>query len=115
FYGLWVQDGFRTASDDAERIAGTALKLQVDLLDARRLGEHGLLRRARAREKAFLLRQELDDVTRHAEVSRNIESSLSSLRESAQVLAQSELAKQVASITNVFGGYKKHFDAIGIV
>ena len=34
FYGLWVQDGFRAASDDAERIAGTALKLQVDLLDA---------------------------------------------------------------------------------
>ena len=25
FYGSWVQDGFRAASDDAERIAGTAL------------------------------------------------------------------------------------------
>jgi len=100
FYGLWVQDGFRAASDDAERIAGTALKLQVDFLDARRL------------EKDFLLRRELDHVTRHAEVSRTIESSLSSLRESAQALAQSELAKQVASITNVFGEYKKHFGAI---
>src|SRR5215475_3928505 len=77
FYGLWVQDGFRAASDNAERIAGTALKLQVDLLDARRL------------EKDFLLRRELDHVTRHAEVSRAIESSLASLRESAQALAQS--------------------------
>src|SRR4030095_17254412 len=54
FYGLWVQDGFRTASDDAERIAGTALKLQVDLLDARRL------------EKDFLLRHELGHVSRPA-------------------------------------------------
>jgi len=36
FYGNWVQDGFRAASDDAERIAGTALKLRVDFLDARR-------------------------------------------------------------------------------
>src|SRR5437870_4658591 len=79
FYGLWVQDGFRAASDDAERIAGTALKLQVDLLDARRL------------EKDFLLRRELVHVTRHLEVSRDIESSLSSLRESAQTLEQSEL------------------------
>src|SRR5262249_49332837 len=85
FYGIWAQDGFRAASDDAERIAGTAPKLQVDFLDARRL------------EKDFLLRRELDHVTRHAEVSRSIESRLSSLRESAQALAQSELAKEVAS------------------
>jgi len=100
FYGLWVQDGFRAASDDAERIAGTALKLQVDLLDARRL------------EKDFLLRRELDHVTRHVEVSRDIESSLSSLRESAQALEQSELGKQVAFLVNLFGEYKKHFAAI---
>src|SRR5215510_16073901 len=100
FYGLWVQDGFRAASDDAERIAGTALKLQVDLLDARRL------------EKDFLLRRELVHATRHAEASRDIESSLSSLRESAQALEQSELAKQVAFITGVFSEYKKHFAEI---
>jgi len=45
FYGNWVQDGFRAASDDAEKIAGTALKLQVDFLDARRLEKDFLLRR----------------------------------------------------------------------
>src|SRR5215813_7457308 len=94
FYGNWVQDGFRAASDDAEKIAGTALKLQVDLLDARRL------------EKDFLLRRELDHATRHAEISREIESNLASLRESAQALAQSELAMQVASVNDVFGAYK---------
>jgi methyl-accepting chemotaxis protein len=100
FYGLWVQDGFRAASDDAERIAGTALKLQVDLLDARRL------------EKDFLLRRELDHATRHAEISREIESNLASLRESARAIEQSMLATQVSSITDVFGAYRKHFAAI---
>jgi len=100
FYGIWVQDGFRAASDDAEKIAGTALKLQVDLLDARRL------------EKDFLLRRELDYVTRHGEVSKAIESCLSLLRESAQALGKSELAMQATSITDVFGSYKKHFAAI---
>src|SRR5215813_9506411 len=70
FYGIWAQDGFRAASDDAERIAGTALKLRVDFLDARRL------------EKDFLLRRDVDFVTRHKEVSK------------------------------VFGSYEKHFASI---
>jgi methyl-accepting chemotaxis protein len=100
FYGNWVQDGFRAASDDAEKIAGTALKLQVDFLDARRL------------EKDFLLRRELDYVTRHKEVSKAIESNLSSLQDSARLLGQTELVRQMASIIDVFGSYERHFASI---
>src|SRR5215813_8652820 len=66
FYGNWVQDGFRAASDDAERIAGAALKLRVDFLDARRL------------EKDFLLRRDRAPLTRHKEASKPIQSNLSS-------------------------------------
>src|SRR5215468_2542812 len=94
FYGLWVQDGFRAASDDAERIAGTSLKLRVDFLDARRL------------EKDFLLRRELDHVTRHKEVSKAIQSNLSSLKESARSLNQTELVRQIASIIEMFSSYE---------
>jgi methyl-accepting chemotaxis protein len=100
FYGNWVQDGFRAASDDAERIAGTALKLQVDFLDARRL------------EKDFLLRRELDHVTRHKEVSKAIASNLSMLQDSARSFGQTELVRQIASIIEVFGSYEKHFASI---
>jgi methyl-accepting chemotaxis protein len=100
FYGNWVQDGFRSASDDAEKIAGTALKLQVDFLDARRL------------EKDFLLRRELDYVTRHKEVSKAIESNLSSLQDSARLLGKTELVRQIASIIDVFGSYERHFASI---
>jgi methyl-accepting chemotaxis protein len=100
FYGNWVQDGFRAASDDAERIAGTALKLRVDLLDAWRL------------EKDFLLRRELDPVTRHKEVSKAIESNLSMLQDSARSLGQTELVRQITSIIEVFGSYEKHFASI---
>ena len=100
FYGSWVQDGFRAASDAAERIAGTALKLRVDFLDARRL------------EKDFLLRYDLDHATRHKEVSRAIGSSLSSLQDSARVLDQTELARQIASIIEMFGSYERHFASI---
>ena len=100
FYGNWVQDGFRAASDDAEKIAGTALKLQVDFLDARRL------------EKDFLLRRELDYVTRHKEVSKAIESNLSSLQDRARLLGQTELVMQIASIIDVFGSYERHFASI---
>jgi methyl-accepting chemotaxis protein len=100
FYGSWVQDGFRTASDDAERIAGTALKLQVDFLDARRL------------EKDFLLRRDLDYPTRHKEVSKAIEANLSSLQDSARSLGQTELVRQIASIIEVFGSYERHFASI---
>src|SRR5262249_17132076 len=87
FYGLWVQDGFRAASDDAERIAGTALKLQVDLLDARRL------------EKDFLLRRELDHAMRLAEISRQIESNMASLRERAHAIVRIKLQSIVDSTT----------------
>ena len=100
FYGNWVQDGFRAASDDAERIAGAALKLRVDFLDARRL------------EKDFLLRRELDHVTRHKEVSKAIQSNLSSLKESARSLNQTELVRQIASIIEMFSSYERHFASI---
>src|SRR5215468_8348683 len=90
FYGSWVQDGFRAASDDAERIAGTALKLRVDFLDARRL------------EKDFLLRRDVDFVTRHREVSKAIGSNLSLLQDSARSLGQTQLERQIAFITEVF-------------
>jgi methyl-accepting chemotaxis protein len=100
FYGNWVQDGFRAASDDAERIAGTALKLRVDFLDTRRL------------EKDFLLRRDLDPVTRHKEVSKAIESNLSMLQDSARSLGQTELVRQIASIIEVFGSYERHFASI---
>src|SRR5262245_30485082 len=100
FYGNWVQDGFRAASDDAERIAGTALRLRVDFLDARRL------------EKDFLLRRELDHVNRHKEVSRAIQSNLSSLRDSARSLGQTELVRQIASIIEMFSSYERHFASI---
>ena len=100
FYGNWVQDGFRAASDDAERIAGTSLKLRVDFLDARRL------------EKDFLLRRELDHVTRHKEVSKAIQSNLSSLKESARSLNQTELVRQIASIIEMFSSYERHFASI---
>jgi methyl-accepting chemotaxis protein len=100
FYGNRVQDGFRAASDDAEKIAGTALKLRVDFLDARRL------------EKDFLLRRELDHVTRHKEVSKAIGSNLSALQDSARSLGQTELVRQIASIIEVFGSYEKHFASI---
>jgi methyl-accepting chemotaxis protein len=100
FFGTWVQDGFRRASDSAEKTARVALKLQVDLLDARRL------------EKDFLLRRDLQFVTRQAEVSKAIQSNLASLRASAQALGQSGLAKQVPSIIEAFGAYTKHFATI---
>jgi len=100
FYGNWVQDGFRAASDDAEKIAGTALKLRVDFLDTRRL------------EKDFLLRRELDPVTRHKEVSKAIESNLSMLQDSARSLGQTELVRQISSIIEVFGSYEGHFASI---
>src|SRR5215468_3859606 len=100
FYGNWVQDGFRAASDDAERIAGTALKLQVDFLDARRL------------EKDFLLRRDVDYVTRHKEVSKAIESNLSSLQDRSRLLDKTELVRQIASIIDVFGSYERHFASI---
>jgi len=100
FYGNWVQDGFRAASDDAERIAGTALKLRVDFLDTRRL------------EKDFLLRRDLDPVTRHKEVSKAIETNLSMLQDSARSLGQTELVRQIASIIDVFGSYERHFASI---
>ncbi len=100
FFGTWVQDGFRRASDNAEKTARVALKLQVDLLDARRL------------EKDFLLRRDLQFVTRHGEVSKAIQSNLASLRASAQALGQSGLAKQVSSIIEAFGAYTKHFATI---
>jgi len=100
FYGNWVQDGFRAASDDAERIAGAALKLRVDFLDARRL------------EKDFLLRRDLDHVTRHKEVSKAIQSNLSSLQDSARSLGQTQLVRQIAFIIEVFGSYEKHFASI---
>jgi methyl-accepting chemotaxis protein len=100
FYGNWVQDGFRAASDDAERIAGAALRLRVDFLDARRL------------EKDFLLRRDLDHVTRHKEVSKAIQSNLSSLRDSAQSLGQTQLVRQIAFIIEVFGSYERHFASI---
>jgi len=100
FYGSWVQDGFRAASDDAERIAGAALRLRVDFLDARRL------------EKDFLLRRELDYVTRHKEVSKAIELNLSMLQDSARSLGQTELVRQIASIIEVFGSYERHLASI---
>jgi methyl-accepting chemotaxis protein len=100
FYGSWVQDGFRAASDDAERIAGAALRLRVDFLDARRL------------EKDFLLRRELDYVTRHNEVSKAIELNLSMLQDSARSLGQTELVRQIASIIEVFGSYERHLASI---
>ena len=100
FYGNWVQDGFRAASDDAERIAGTALKLQVDFLDARRL------------EKDFLLRRDVDYVTRHKEVSKAIGSNLSSLQDSARSLGQTQLVRQITFIIEVFGSYERHFASI---
>jgi methyl-accepting chemotaxis protein len=100
FFGNWVQDGFRAASDDAERIAGTALKLRVDFLDARRL------------EKDFLLRRDLDYVTRHQEVSKAIESNLLSLLGSARSLGHTQLVRQIASIIETFGSYEGHFAAI---
>src|SRR5215470_10231138 len=100
FYGNWVQVGFRAASDDAERIAGTALKLRVDFLDARRL------------EKDFLLRRDVDFVTRHKEVSKAIGSNLSSLQDSARSLGQTQLVRQIAFIIEVFGSYEGHFASI---
>jgi methyl-accepting chemotaxis protein len=100
FYGNRVQDGFRAASDDAERIANAALKLRADFLDARRL------------EKDFLLRRELDYATRHKEVGKAIESNLSMLQDSARALGQIELVSQIVSIIDVFGSYEKHFASI---